>query len=514
MSTKYIVKKYIDFCNKNIIQVQTHQIYGVLWCIRKENETKIHDIRGGILADDMGMGKTIQMIATIFLNFRKKTLILLPPILIQQWYSEIFKILGHSSTIYYKQNRHNININTIVVITSYDTFLRSPELLEINWDRTICDEAHRLRNPKTKLYKQILQLRTNILWCITGTPIHNKMKDVMSLFALFSNGTGKKISEDEYKTMILRRTKTTTNILLPKKTENQKIVSWTNREEWKLAKDVHMSMIGNGNGEDSFWNTKNINDLVTMIRAKQLCILPKLLEKTIQRLELDEPDDLFPTEFRNITRQHTSCKLKAIIQYVLARVNNGRGKIIFCHFQLEMTKIAELLREEISNSNSDKKEDIWIGNWKEYFKYKEKDKDKTKILIMQIRSGSEGLNLQKDFSEIYFVSPNWNPTLEEQAIARCHRIGQQKEVFVFRFYMDNLLSESEILEETQSKQNIITYVRIINKLPNDIYRYIHDFLVNDIYMPKNTVYSIDMYTLFKQNEKRKQISEFLNKITI
>ena len=91
MSTKYIVKKYIDFCNQNNIQVQTHQIYGVLWCIRKENEVLCNQkLAGGILADDMGMGKTIQMIATIFLNFQKKTLILLPPILIQQWYSEIF----------------------------------------------------------------------------------------------------------------------------------------------------------------------------------------------------------------------------------------------------------------------------------------------------------------------------------------------------------------------------------------------------------------------------------------
>jgi SNF2 family DNA or RNA helicase len=398
----------------------------------------------------------------------------------------------------------------MVVITSYDTFLRSPELLEINWDRTICDEAHRLRNPKTKLYNQIGQLRTNILWCITGTPIHNKIKDVMSLFALYGVGVGGKIEEDVYKNMILRRTKSTTNLLLPKKTEKQEIISWSNPEEWKLAKDVHMSMMGTRQEkEDSFWNTKQINELVTMIRAKQLCILPKLLEKTIQKLELDEPDDLFPTEFKNTTRQHTSCKLKAIIRHILTRVNNGRGKIIFCHFQLEMTKIAELLREDILNNN-----DVWIGNWREYSKNKDKIDKPNKILIMQIRSGCEGLNLQKDFSEIYFVSPNWNPTLEEQAIARCHRIGQQKEVFVFRFYMDNLLSESEIIEETKSKRDIMTYGWIINKIPDDITRYIHEFLVNDTYMPKNIVYSIDMYTLFKQNEKRKQISEFLNKITI
>ena len=157
-NTKCIVEKYIDFCKKNNILVKTYQIYGVLWCIRKEEEQLKQDhqnkCNGGILADDMGMGKTIQMIMTIFLNFKKKTLIILPPILIQQWYSEILNILGHSSFLYYKKNKSIERLyKSTIVITSYDTFLRSPELLDIHWNRVICDEAHRLRNPNTKIYK-------------------------------------------------------------------------------------------------------------------------------------------------------------------------------------------------------------------------------------------------------------------------------------------------------------------------------------------------------------------------
>jgi hypothetical protein len=57
-------------------------------------------------------------------------------------------------------------------------------------------------------------------------------------------------------------------------------------------------------------------------------------------------------------------------------------------------------------------------------------------IVLQIQTGCEGLNLQKFFSEIYFVSPHWNPAVEDQAIARCHRIGQVSEVNVFRFEMD------------------------------------------------------------------------------
>ena len=506
-NTKVIVEKYIDFCNKNNILVKTYQIYGVLWCIRKEQEREEREpqnkCNGGILADDMGMGKTIQMIMTIFLNFKKKTLIILPPILIQQWYSEILNILGHSSYIYYKKNKNIERLyKSTIVITSYDTFLRSPELLDIHWNRVICDEAHRLRNPNTKLYKIISSLNTDILWGITGTPIHNKIRDIASLIALFQENPQKKekISEESYNSMILRRTK---NNHLLKKTEIQEIIPWTNMCELKIAKDIHIS-----SDKNSFWGTKQTSELVTMIRAKQLCILPKLLEKTIQKFEIDEPDDLFPNDFKYITNQNSSCKLTAIINCISTRINNGKGKIIFCHFQLEMTKIMELLREKAERA---KAESCWIGNWKEFLK-KDKDDGLVPILILQIRAGCEGLNLQHDFSEVYFVSPNWNPTLEDQAIARCHRIGQQNEVFVFRFYMDNLRYVSE---KEKDEKDIQKYTWIINRIPEDLQKVVSEYLISN---NNNNVYnynysSMDKYILSTQNKKKEKITKFLDKIT-
>ena len=69
--------------------------------------------------------------------------------------------------------------------------------------------------------------------------------------------------------------------------------------------------------------------------------------------------------------------------------------------------------------------------------------DKNDVLILQIQTGCEGLNLQENYSEIYFVSPHWNPAIEDQAIARCHRIGQKKEVSIQRFEMSNFLKEGK-----------------------------------------------------------------------
>jgi SNF2 family DNA or RNA helicase len=72
---------------------------------------------------------------------------------------------------------------------------------------------------------------------------------------------------------------------------------------------------------------------------------------------------------------------------------------------------------------------------------------KNEVLILQIQTGCEGLNLQENYNEIYFVSAHWNPAVEEQAIARCHRIGQKKEVFVFRFEMGGFIEDTKSLEK-------------------------------------------------------------------
>ena len=68
------------------------------------------------------------------------------------------------------------------------------------------------------------------------------------------------------------------------------------------------------------------------------------------------------------------------------------------------------------------------------------------VLLLQIRTGCEGLNLQ-EYSDVYFVTPHWNPAVEEQAIGRCHRMGQTKRVRVFRFVMNNTGSDGISLDE-------------------------------------------------------------------
>ena len=145
--------------------------------------------------------------------------------------------------------------------------------------------------------------------------------------------------------------------------------------------------------------------------------------------------------------------MDSVVNKILQNKDNGNGKIIFCHFREEIDEIALRLRAggickiatfdgRISNG---KRADIL--------------NDKNDVLILQIQTGCEGLNLQENYSEIYFVSPHWNPAIEEQAIARCHRIGQMKEVTVTRFEMSNFVKDEDQEVETRTVDNYVNSVQ-------------------------------------------------------
>lgn len=127
---------------------------------------------------------------------------------------------------------------------------------------------------------------------------------------------------------------------------------------------------------------------------------------------------------------NTTSKLDSVVDVILERKDNGSGKLVFCHFKEEMNELAARLRGVGLNIG------ILDGQIAKVARQKLL-KERKDVLILQIQTGCEGLNLQDNYSEIYFVSPHWNPYVEDQAIARCHRIGQRKPVFVWRFEMNN-----------------------------------------------------------------------------
>lgn len=430
------------------LDTKPYQAEGVKWCLSREQIGHKADgklVRGGILADEMGLGKTIQIIGTMVANLKRKTLIVLPRSLMEQWQSVIQKTLGHKPIIYHSSA--GIPVTQIsdedlqkapITITTYGMVGQEPEALHgQHWDRVIFDEAHHLRNMKTHSYAGAMKLQSDIKWLVTGTPIQNRLTDFYSLCSIMG------IPETFYtepknlitiaNRFLLKRTKKEVNLKLPALNTHIVDTEWANEEEQELAEDIHSLLSFSGCsklGSDNKMSGLGEHMLPLMVHARQTCVLPALLTKHVGRMieegELEDTPDLRKA-------LSSSSKIDQVIKTVLERKDNQRGKLVFCHYRGEIDRIKELLKEQKLN----------VETFDGRVAQNERNRILTRkcdVLILQIKTGCEGLNLQQ-FSEVYFVSPHWNPAVEDQAVARCHRIGQEWEVDVFRFNMVGLSEE-------------------------------------------------------------------------
>lgn len=495
------IEKFNKLLEKSGYGLKQYQYEGTEWCVQKESET---NCKGGIYADEMGLGKTFTMIATMFINFKRRTLIVLPPVLVEQWANEIFKCTGHNAIIFHGTRKKNITPEQLekapIVLTTYSMLLPrntkipigETQLHKIRWSRIIFDEAHHLRNSNTFRFKSCLALRAQLKWLVTGTPIQNKRSDLGSLCKiiglsteLYSNPEKLDIFKRQH---MLRRTKEQVGILLPPVINVLETVPWKNINEKMLSEEIH-SLIPNqtnvSTNNISGYLANSLNSkgvLLAFLKARQSCILPALIKKNIAEIDEDEDEDLKEEDVEDVEDTEDededtdledddddeeqcnnevnsynegasySSKLDAVIDRILDRKDNGNGKIIFCHFKDEIDFIAQKLRQ---------------GGLKKVITYDGRNSksgiknlsEKADAIVIQIQTGCEGLNLQKNFSEIYFVSPHWNPSVEDQAVARCYRIGQTKPTNVFKFEMSGFDKDETQDEEPKTLENYVNKVQ-------------------------------------------------------
>jgi SNF2 family DNA or RNA helicase len=426
MSSSSLLSRFKWFVGKAGIDFKEHQFQGLEWCIARENSLCGHP--GGIVADEMGLGKTITMISLFLLNFVPRTLVIVPPALLSQWASEIYRTTGHRAIMYHGLNKKQISLkqldSSVIVLATYAAVSQSRDgylglLHKVRWGRVVFDEAHHLRNRGCGLNGARL-LKARCRWFITGTPIQNSANDFSNLCSALRLPSDMP-SEEVVSTYMLRRTKKQIGISIPDVIFKKESVSWPTARAKELAEGVHDGSLLGG------------NKLLQILRSRQVCILPSMLSK-------------FNPEFAKMG----ASKMDAVVSLLFERRGNGNGKLVFCHFREEIDElVARLVGFKVGTydgrTRSSNRSDLGKG---------------CDILILQIQTGCEGLNLQKDFSEVYFVSPHWNPAVEDQAVARCHRIGQKKEVFVFRFTMGSY--------KANDGETIDSYISYIQDLKREV----------------------------------------------
>jgi len=435
------MKRFDLLLEKSQFAKKQWQQEGIEWCLRNElNPSPLHNIRGGIIADEMGLGKTIQMVGLMLTNFLKRTLIIVPPALIQQWSTEIYKTTGHIALTYHKNLKfltQEIISNSPIILTTYGTICSKNCILQkLEWSRVICDEAHHLRNGKTQRHKACKQIVAKIHWLVTGTPVQNKRKDLYNLCSIIGLKLDAKSDDIEKKRLInqfmIRRTKDMVGIKLPALNEENIKIDWKNLSEKTLVEEIH-ALIPNQSGVSASKQKKLAEIfgkggiLTCLLRAKQSCIMPCLMKKN-QNMEMFESLGIEEEKYTEALK--FTSKIDSVIEYIDKRKDNGKGKIIFCHYTHEIDEIAKrLLKIGMKNVKTYDGRNSGPTTLKQL-------SEPADALILQIQTGSEGLNLQEHYSEIYFVSPHWNPAIEDQAVARCYRLGQKNKVDVYKFGMD------------------------------------------------------------------------------
>lgn len=496
-SVKESFHTYLDIAK---LEKKEYQLKGVTWCVEREMGVMLNDvggggtaevgvssgatgrkfIRGGIVADEMGLGKTIMMLGICLANMMPKTLIVLPFALLDQWWMQIYKTTGHKAIIYHGANKKKYGLEALnksaIVLTTYGAICGKLNKLEstqknkviiendlhkVRWNRIIFDEAHHLRNKKTMLFIGALRLKAGIRWFVTGTPIQNNVKDFYSLCLLMGiPASFIKTNIDFIRRMfVLKRSKSDVGISLSGIETVCKTVSWGQGggEEKQISQNIHALLVFSGttahvHGDVDIFDKKykfiakpdKNMPMILLIRAKQSCISSNLLLKSSD----ENVDTLF-----------NSSKINSVVDLIWERIGNGNGKIVFCDFHEEMDIIEKRLGLLVLGGSG-----VKIGKIDSRVKKSAREEllnEPYDVLIIQINSGSEGLNLQENYSEVYFVSPHWNPSIEDQAIGRCYRFGQKKPVSVFRFEMDGFDDEKRTLSVERHISNIQNLKRVM-----------------------------------------------------
>jgi SNF2 family DNA or RNA helicase len=313
-------------------------------------------------------------------------------------------------------------------------------LHDISWNRIIYDEAHHVSHKNTNEYKGALVISSEIYWLVTGTPIQNNEKELYNLYSLFGLTNSKVYYDtgnnyiDTVKERVFYGTKAGVGLVLPALHEHVNHIEWETEREREFAWHIHSLLLfchvpQKPPAAYIEAETENVNALRMkyLSRAQQVCAYPPMLNRAITHYEallhriqgeeaLDEADVGVPLS-----------KINAVLKTIMERKDNGCGKIVFCHYYDEIDAFAARLEPTLRVAKFDgrvpnsKRADILS--------------QPVDVLLAQIKMCREGLNLQEHYSEVYFPSPHFNPATEQQAIARCWRMGQQKEVHVFRYLL-------------------------------------------------------------------------------
>ena len=404
---------------------------------------------GGILADDMGLGKTLQTIAFLssVATADSKILILAPSSLIYNWKEEFEKFAPQMKVevIYgLKASRDEvIASNPQVAITSYASFRQDVEQYEKNqYQYLILDEAQVMKNAQTKIAQYLRKFDVPHTFALSGTPIENHVEELWSIFQIVLPGLfpGKKefkqLSPEtisQYvKPFIMRRKKSEVLQELPD------LIEMTYKNE--LADDqktIYLAQLKQmqdrilSSSEEEL-NRSKMEILSGLMRLRQICDTPSLFleDYTGESGKLDS--------LRELLEQIKDGNQRVLI------FSQFRGMLDIIEKELDTLKMTSF---KITGSTpANERQDMTNA-----FNSGQGD-----AFLISLKAGGVGLNLT-GADTVILVDLWWNPAVEDQAIGRAHRMGQDKNVEVYRMITRGTIEE-KIQELQTSKRHLVSTI--------------------------------------------------------
>lgn len=431
-------------------QLREYQEYGYKWL-----SYLMDNNLGGCLADDMGLGKTLQAISVLTRLHEKKgtkSLVVMPKSLIYNWESEIKRFSPKLKVGIYYGNFRNKDIikKSSVILTTYGTIRNDIEIIkDYNFDAVILDESQNIKNVNAQTTKAIMLLNAKHRIALSGTPIENNLSELYSLFRFLNPsmfGTMEEFNNyyaipiqkendqeaiEELKKkvypFILRRIKKEVLKDLPDKIEKTMYIEM-NPEQKKLYderrnyyyKMVHSQIKENGLGKTQFFILQALNEL------RQITSCPEAKSVGV-----------------------TSSKREVLINNIVEAVENGHKVLVFTNYINSIKNICEDLDrygiKYLSMSGSTKDRQLLVDKFQKDNKYK--------VFVMTLKTGGVGLNLTAA-DTIFIYDPWWNKTVENQAIDRAYRLGQDRTVFSYKLILKDTIEE-KILQLQESKIKLL-----------------------------------------------------------
>lgn len=441
-----LAEENIDYPKLNAT-LRDYQKYGYKW-LKYLTDNNL----GACLADDMGLGKTLQAIAlltNLHEEKKKKSMVIMPKSLIYNWENEIKRFSPKLKVgVYYGINRDFSLLKKVdIILTTYGTIRNDIEnLLEQKFDLLVLDESQNIKNINSQTTKAVLLLNAKKRVALSGTPIENNLLELYSLFRFLNPemfGSVQEFTNDyivpiqkysdtstieelrkKIYPFLLRRVKKEVLADLPDKIEKLVYVDMNDehRRFYEERRKYYYSLLEKNTSSqgnfDKFFVLQAINELRHIVSS------PELESKKV-----------------------ISSKKEVLIENVIEAIENNHKVLVFVNYLSSIESICDSLRENkikyLKMTGQTKDRQNLVDKFQNDSRYK--------VFVMTLKTGGVGLNLVSA-DTIFIYDPWWNTTVENQAIDRAYRLGQDKTVFAYKMIMRNTIEEKILkLQEIKNK---------------------------------------------------------------